>query len=137
MFPYVNYMEPDVDMKNTVRAVLCAPLVPGLLVNLLSWNPVGLLFAVPIGYLAMAFLGLPLYLLVRRHGRVSLAACLLGGAVAGAIVCLLGGWWTHAVEATVAYVASMAVFVMFGIISGASFWWIGGGRRLPDAVMPE
>lgn len=123
-------------MNKPARAFACAPLVPGILLSLLMLHPAPLLFAVPLSYLAMAIVGVPIYWLTQRFWRLSLTACASGGVLAGAVLCLVVGWASNTLEATASFAMGLSMFVMFGALTGAAFWLSGGGVRTRGADLP-
>ena len=124
------------DMNKLTRAFACAPLIPGVSLSLLMFHPAPLLIAVPLGYMAMAIVGVPIYWLTRRYWRLSLTACACGGALAGAIVCLVVGWAGNALEGTAPFAMGLLLFVLLGMLTGAGFWLFGGGIRTRGADVP-
>lgn len=123
-------------MKKTVRAFACAPWVPCLLVAVSFWNGLALIVGPMVGYIGTALFGVPLYLLTRRYRRVSLPACMQGGALAGVLTFLTGAFWINQLEASLSFAAAACIFAVFGVVAGFSFWFIGGGLRKPDAALP-
>ena len=119
------------------KAMIWAPLVPGLIWALLMFNPVVLLFAIPLGYLGMFAFGLPLYLLVRRYWRVSLLSSALCGALSGALACLVFAWWDNATEISRWFGGGIILFALFGLVAGISFWFIGAAQQGVAADRPR
>jgi len=100
---------------------------------LLVVNPVVLLFAVPIGYIGAIF-AIPLYLLARRFGYLSLPACMAGGAIAGMLIMVLFALWDGSFELTEWFASAVILFAGFGFIAGTSFYWLSGLNRNESAA---
>lgn len=135
-------------MKRIVVAFLIVPLVPPILfgITMEVWGlidsyppatPVVLLpiwagFAVPVSYATALGVGLPVFLLFRRMGwlsleRIASATSIIGLAI-GILVAML---FDFRIE-TGGVAAVVAVFSAFGAITGIAFWWLIKERGTRD-----
>ena len=119
-------------MKPVYRGFLVAPLVPGIMWMLLMGSPVVFLFAVPIGYIGAIF-AIPLYLLARRFGYLSLPVCITGGTIAGLLSMALFALWDGSFQLTWWFAKGATLFAGFGFIAGTSFYWLSGLNRNESA----
>jgi uncharacterized membrane protein len=97
-----------------------------LILNDLAATPVLLLFAIPIAYVLLLFVGLPAALLALRLRKVQLGAALTVGAGIGLVMGLLvaRGFTPQTV----------ALYVYCGLVVSGTFW--GVFRRLSAGAEP-
>lgn len=139
-------------MKRIVVAFLIVPLVPPILfgITMAVWGliapfgidppsaylvsiPIWTSFAVPVSYAAALGVGLPMFLLFRRMGWLSLERIASATSVIGLAVGILVAMLFDFRIEDGGIVAVVAVFLAFGAITGIAFWWLINERGTRDA----
>jgi hypothetical protein len=116
-------------MQIPKKALIFAPLVPGVIWSLLVVNPFFIFIAAPLGYFGALVFGFPLYLLALRYWKISVLSCLICGATTGILTGLVFTWLAIPSEAPFLLNGGGVAFAILGSISGLSFWKLGGAQQ--------
>lgn len=109
--------------KERLKAFLIAPAIPIILIAIFTL-PFGLfflLFGLPLAYIGAFFIGVPLYILLKKIGLLSLPFVMLGGVICAAPGIII--FWKPDLQ-LIYSLGNLTYFSMIGMSGGLAFWFL-------------